>query len=104
MMIVVLGDEEGQIDHANLLVQARMQSGPLYERFVVGIKTRYEIHPLFAKCSQNILERIRIVICFVRFPVCQVGGRQFVAPRFEIVEASYAQSLQVQQVTGLFLN
>ena len=103
-MIVVLGDEEHQIDNADIHFQSWMQGRSLHERFVVSVETPDELHSLVAKCGKNILNFIRVVICFVRLAILHVGGGERLTPSFKIIEAVHTQGFKVEQMPRLLLN
>jgi hypothetical protein len=103
-MIVVLGDEERQIQNTNPYIQARMQRHPLYKRFIVGVQPTDERHPLCAKSGEDILNGVRVMICFMRFAILHVGGSERFAPRLIVIEATHSQAFEVHQMSGLFLN
>jgi hypothetical protein len=103
-MIIVLGDEESQIQNTNPYIQARMQRHPLHRRFMVRIQSMDELHPRFAKSCEDILNGVRVMICVMRFAILHVGGSERFASGLEIIEATHSQILEVEQVSGLFLN
>lgn len=103
-MIIVLGDEERQIQNSDSYIKARMQRGSLHERFIVIIKSLNKRHSLLAKRREDILDRVRVMIRFVRLAILHVGGPERFASRFEIIEAAHSQRLKVEQMPGLFLN
>src|SRR6266498_2959461 len=103
-MIIVLRDEESQIQNPNPYIQARMQRHPLHKRFIVGAQSTDELHPLFAKRGEYILNGVRVIICVMRFTILHVSGPERFAFSREIIEATHSQAFEVEQMPGLFLN
>ena len=74
-MIVMLRDEEREIDDAHWLIQPRMETGALHKSFVVRVQPGDESHPLLAKSRQDVFDRVRVVMRFVRLAISQVGRK-----------------------------
>src|SRR5436305_6378332 len=104
MMIVVLGDEEGQINHTYLHLQAWMQRGSLDECCIILIKPTDELHSFSAKRGEDVFDSVCVVIRFVRPAILQVGGVERLASSFVIVEAIHSKLFKVEQMPGLFLD
>jgi len=104
MMIVVFGDKEHVIDDAKLLIEARVRTRARNHCRIVTLKSRDESHSLFAEPSEDVLDRVAVMIGFVRFAICQVGRREPLASNFEIVQPFQPKVFQIEQMPSLFLN
>src|SRR4051812_1679394 len=86
VMIVVLGDEEGQVNDTYLHLKARVPRGLLNERFVVLVQPADKLYSLPAKGGKDCLDCLRVVMRLVRPAIRHVGGAERLAPGLEIVE------------------
>lgn len=87
----MLGDEEHEIDNPNSRFQTRMQGHALDELFIITIQPLHECHSFPAKLGQDIGNRVRIMIRFVRFAIRHVSRRQRIAAGFKVIEPSHSQ-------------
>lgn len=104
MMVVVLGDEENEVEHADLLLQTWMKRHLLDELFVVSVEAPDELHSFGAKGGEDIFDSLRIMIRLVRPAIFHVGGMQHLKPRFVIIKAIHSQRLKVEQMPCVLLN
>src|SRR4029434_1742911 len=104
MMVVMLSDEESQVQDAHVLLETGMRRRALNECLVEAVQPLDERQPRRPEGEQDVFDGTRVVICLVGFSGRKVRGSQSLAPGGEVIEPVHSQGLEVQQMTGVFLN
>ena len=77
--------------------------GSSKEGWIQFVHTLEQLPSGRTKLCQNLLQRPRIVVCFVGFAIVQVGGSELMVARHVVLHAREPQRFEVNQVTGVFL-
>lgn len=104
MMIIVVGDKDGQIDQPHGRPQARMERCLLEHCGIRCNKKLYELTAQIAKLSEEIVHATAIVIGFVRTTVSQLGGFQLGFTRKDLFSTPQPQRFEDDKMAHVFLH
>jgi hypothetical protein len=104
MMVIVVGDKDGQVDEPHRRPQARMKRRPLEDCRIRLSKERYELTAQIAKLREEIVQTTPIVIGFVSATVGQVGRLQLGLPCKDLPCPAQPKGFEVDEMTNVFLH
>ena len=103
-MIVMLRSEECDVDKAHGCAQARMARGAFESRPVRPIQNRDELKPKGAEPLEQIIERSRVMVRFIRAAIGQIGNGELAPPLQQLLCAPDPERLQVTEVADVLLD
>jgi len=104
MVVVVLGREEGHVDHPHRLLQTGMQGGEGDQPLLPGVEAGDEALALAAEGLEEIGERTLVVVRLVGPAVRQIRGAQHFGAGQEIVQPAVVQLVEIEQVADVLLD
>lgn len=103
-MVVVLGREEGHVDDAHGLLEARVEGGGGEEGFVPGVQAGDEELALAAEIPEEVFQGALVVPGLPGPPVGHVRGAQDGGAGEEVVQPAGVELVEVEEVADVLLD